>query len=118
MASQLRRTWAWMAAIIFGGSAVIGVLAHAVGAGMTVVGLGAIGFTMAVFWADWANLLPSGGLGTGIRRMIWLGVAVCTASLLLALGLFLAHVSSTGALVVAFAAAMLFGGTSLYAAVR
>jgi len=99
-------------------SVIVGVLAHAAGAGMTVLGLGVIGFTIAVIWADSAELVPSGGLGKQVRRVMWISVGVCTISLLAAVGLFFAHASNTGAFVAAFASALLLGGASVYGVLR
>ncbi|MFZ1993709.1 MAG: hypothetical protein WAU75_06335 [Solirubrobacteraceae bacterium] len=93
-------------------------LSGAVGAGMTVLGLAAVGFTVVAMWGDSQGLVPSGSLGPRTRRLIWLAGGACLASLLVAMMLFFVHVSNTAAFVAAFALALVFGGVALSAVLR
>lgn len=101
-----------MAVILLVGSVSIGVIDGRVAAGMTVGGLASAGYTLAMLSVPWVRISQP------LRALVWMAVAICVVSLVVAAAMHFAHEPDTAAFVVAFGAAMVFGGASLYGAVR
>ncbi len=94
------------------------IASHAIAAGMTVVGLGTLGFASAALALDHNGLSVHESFGPTVKRRAGTGAAVTAVALIVAGLTAAAHGRSTPYFVTAFAAAVLTGAITIGAATR